>query len=616
MSMKNELKTAPWVSLRKLNGGFNSFDDAQDIEDNQFSDVMNVTFDKGYPTPRKGSQLKWYKPTGETNSLLSLFPARASDGTNYAVACYAPNFYLRDEINDQWVKINSTYTPSATYKALPYGFANWNAGISADVLYMGNGTELAIKWQIAVGYVSTLANAGATSLVLTDATKFPNTGTIVIKTSGGSEVYTTYSAKILNTLTVPALGADVAAGSVVTFQIMSNANVQKGKIFSKYLGRLIVANQLGGEATIYGSAVGNAENFTPATTAVGPFSQVITDGVGGISGLDSFGEYMIAEKDDSMHKIILTTAQDVSGGSYKRIDVMPVLTDISMGPIQPWARVKKNNFLYYATATEGIIMANPDITGSQMSIQTAILSQIIQPTITSLDFSNSRTTAFNQKLLWSCSDNVTSDTIVVYDLLRQIWTKFNGWQVKDWLTHNKKLYFGSAADNGIYECFTDTKMDGEATYDAFCVSKRFDFGQGALPKTANKLFVSGYISPAETIFFDVILMTGDKIVTIPYKISGTGSFAVTSIPKALGMYMLGMFSMGMPKIEIDEVTGFFKAYLAIPSRYGFYTLQIKTYSNVDGTDWGLTGYGFEPWLEQKAPQMMVVGSVSDTTNIN
>jgi hypothetical protein len=494
-----------------------------------------------------------------------------------------------------------------------YGYTNWNAGVSADVLYMGNGTESAINWQISVAFVSTLATAGATSLIITDASKFPATGIIVIKEANTAEIYTTYSAKTVNTLTVPALAANVGAGACVTFQIMPVSTIPKGKIFTKYQGRLIVANQAGGESSVFASKVVEATNFTYGTAADDPYTQVITDGTGGISGIDNFGEYLVIEKEDSIHKMLTTTALDSSGASYKKIEVQPVATDVSMGPIQPWARIKKNNLLYYATNTEGILAINPDITGSQMSIQTSILSQPIQPLVFSLNMDDTRTTAFNQKILWSAATGAVSDTILAYDLNRLIWTRFNNWPVRDWLRHDKKLYFVSRVDNNVYQCFTDSNIDGYTPYETYAVTKRFDFGQSSMPKTMNKVFATGYISNNETLYFDAILVTGNQIITIPYKLDGNGDYSVTSIPMALAMAMMGVPTFGNVSIDpVNDLLGIFRIYLAIPNKFGFYTIQLKFYSSVQGTDWGVTGIGFSPIAEVRAPEQLTIGAIGDS----
>lgn len=615
MKTEQQQNTPQWLPLRYKETKWNTFYDAQDLADTELSDVQNISYDKGYPSPRKGSKLKWAKPAGETNALLCLFPVRASDGTNYAIACYAPNFYLRDEVNDQWVQINDTYTPSTTYKDLMYGFKSWNAGIGSDVFYAGNGTESAIKWQIGVGYVKTAYTSGGLSLVLDDTTKFPATGTIVVQEVGQSPIYSAYSANSSNTLTVTDLGANVAKGACVTFQIIEATTVAKGKIFLGFNRRLIVANQLGGECSIFGSIFGDPEDFTHDLTADSGFIITLPDGNGGIIGVDNFGEYLLVEKQDSLHKVIITYTQSTTdGSSWKNLQALPVAADISLGPVQPWARVKKNNLLYFATATEGIFQVNPDITGSQMSVKIDSISRDIKPNVEVLDFSNTRSTAFHQIVLFSATSQATGDTVLAFDILRGAWSKYTNWNVRDWLIHNETLYYGSRIDDNIYECFNDAKIDGDTPYDAYITTKRFDFGQGALPKTTGFVFVSGYIHPAEELFFDVILTTGDQIITTTYMLDGNGSLTVTSIPAALAMMMLGVSTLGGAQVE--SITGIFRAYLAIPMRYGFYTMQIKVYSRVKGTDWGLTGLGFSPWTEKKHSALQELGTVSDPTNAN
>lgn len=624
MAIQSEKTKEQWMSLRKLGtGGWDLYNDYQDIADTALADVQNISFDKGYPTPRRGSILKWTVPDVETNPLLALMGARDSIGNNYAVACYAPNFYLRDEVNDQWVKLNSSYTPSATYKSLMYGYTNWNAGVGADVLYAGNGKESAIKWQIGVGYVKTLASSGAVAIVLDDSTMFPATGTIVLKTAGGAEVYTTYSANVTatGTLTVPALGADVAAGTCVAFQILEATTVAKGKIIGKWQNRLFIANSAGHECLINISQEANPENFVLGTTAKSPYNVNVIDGVGGISGVDDFGEYLLIEKDDSMHKMSVEVVTLSDGTTQLSAKSVPIISDISMGPVNPWSRIKKNNLLYYATLTEGVFQINPDITGQQTSVQTNIISKPIRPLVQTLDFTNTRITSFDQKIMLSATSDVTGDVVMVYDILRSspadgvfTWTKYTNWNVRDWLRHNKKLYYGSRVDNNIYEALTDEKIDGVKPYETYFKTKAFDFGQGALPKTTSHVFVSGYITPQTTLYFDVILTTGDSVQTTTYALKGNGKLLMVGIPKALAMAMLGVFSLG--DAEIETTTGLFRCYLAVPQRYGWYTLQIKAYSNIQATDWGVTGLGFSPWVELKAPGVLHLGQQNDPTVAN
>ena len=619
MNIKKDQNTETFLSLRQIGSlGWNTFDDVQDIQDLELADVLNMELDKGYPTPRGGSALAFEKPVGETNDILNLFDVRDSKGTNYVIAVYAPNFYLRDEVNNQWVKINSTYTPSSTYKTLLYGYRNWNAGIGSDVLYCGNGTEDCIKWPIAVGYLAGNQLAADGTLTLVDGASFPTGGgTIVIQVVGGSPIYKTYTSRTGNVLTLSGtLGTNTASGAIVTSQIADATTVTKGKIFSSFLGRLIVANSAGGESTLASSQVGNAENFTIGTDAGDPFLEVITDGNSGITGLDVFGQFLVVEKANSLFQISIDTAVDSSGASYQVVNTKPLVDGISSGPTNPQAKIKQNNLLYYLTDTEGIWSVNPLITGGQTSVQPQLLSLKIQPFVLGLDFSNARTTSFNQKVLWSCTSAATADTVLVYNLLRQTWTRYNNWPVKDWLRHNKKLYYASRTDNNIYQCFTSSKLDGSTPFEAYANTKMFDFGKGAIPKTTGRIYVQGYISPQQNLYFDVLYNIGGSLQTVNYMINGSDGIVTTNIPTALAMFMLGSPVLGSVEVTQQNGIGIFKGYLAVPSRYGFFALGLKVHGTVNGTDFALTGIGFSPWEEIKSPANLEIGAIGDVTTSN
>lgn len=632
MSIEQPAQPVTWLTLRTIGSkGWNVFDNPQDIDEAQVSDVLNVVFDEGNPTPRGGSAILWNVPAGELNAGLCAFPARASDGTNYPIIVYAPNFYLRDEVNDQWVKLNSTYTPSVTYQTLMYGYSNWNAGISKDVLYFGNGKEDTMKWQIAVGYVSVAASMGATSLTLSDATKFPTGGgTVVIQELNQPAIYVAYSAADPATgiLTVSALSGAVGIGACVASQVADASAVAKGKIFETYGGRLFVANQAGGESTISASQYNVAENFVTGNNPGDPFVQVITDGNSGISGLNNFGQYLLIEKDNSLSRLTISTSSSGAANVLSQeIDITPVVSNISSGPVQPWARLKKDNLLYFATETEGIYVINPDVTGYQTSILLDILSKPIKNFTEGLDFSNTRMTSFDQKILITGTSTVTSDVVLVYDILRSdleltkanrnpsegdfVWTKFSGWNVKDWLQHDKKLLFISRIDNCVYETFTDTKMDGNRPYEAYFETKIFDFGLGSVPKTIPRIYVEALIKPAQTLFFDVKMNIGGTLSTTTYAVKGTDGVVTQILPTAMGMLFGGGPTMGGYDYSNQQGNGVLHGYLATPFKYGFFGISVKVYGTMQGSDWAFYAMGFPPYVEHRGPAELDIKSIVD-----
>lgn len=599
------MKPDKYASVRQLGiKGWNSFDDPQDIDDRALADALNVVYDKGYPTPRAGSFLKWPKPDGEADNLLNLFQVRASDGTNYAVAAYGVNFYLRDEENDQWIKLNRGYTPSVKEE---YGYANWNAGIGSDSFYACNGKESFVKWPIALGYLAANQSSSDTSLTLADGTKFPASGgSIIVKERNGDDFEVSYSSRTGNVLTLSApLGHDVGAGSAVACEIDEAPSMEKGKIVAKFEGRLIVANGFGAESTLYGSEIGNPENFTPDTGIIDPFVEVITDGNGGIQGVDDFGEYLLVEKSDSSYKVAISINSDLDA---KLITIVPVASDTSMGPINPQARIKKNNSLFYVTETEGIASLSPNQTGNSTQTGYSVISQPIQPFVTSLNFSKSRIAAFKQKILFSCARETANDTILVWDILRSAWSRFDNWPVADWLTHNKELLFGSTQDGAIYQAFHESNTDNNNPYEISFSTKRYDMGDASKPKTMSTVFVQGYVSEATKFNIDVLFNEDGELHTQTYEIDGTKGYVKQPTPLALAMMMLGSPIMGSGEPMFDKI-GIFRVYLSIPARYGFYNIQLRAYSSQAAANWGITGIGFNPESQIKIPTELVINSV-------
>lgn len=609
--------------IRKVCDGINSIGDNQDNTDTEPADALNMIFRNGFPETRPGSNLKWAKPTSETNNLLNLFRTRDSSGNEYPIAVYAPNFYVRDEDNDQWIKINHTYTPSVTYISYRYSYVNWDAGRTNDIMYAGNGQEDAISWVIALQHLTVAATALSTTLTIDDGTYFPNSGTIVVKEVGGSEIWASYSSKSGNVLTLSSnLGTAVGSGAGVTFQIVDmSTTLPRGKVMCKSKGKLFIANGRGTETTVYFSVTGDAEDFSTTTGATGAGSEVITDGERDITSLVDFGEYVLIQKANSAVKLGFEVNQDLNSFIT---NVVPVFHDVSMGPINSWSIIKKNNILYFPTPTEGIYGMNPGITGQQTSVQTDLISLPIQDITTALDFSDSRVTSFNQYLLWTGASAVVSDTIIVYDIVRSkiqsknVWTKFDNWSVKDWLVHyDDELLFGHITNGNIYKAFGSDFVDlesssGQTPYVTSFLTKRYDDalsqnGFGRYPanfKRSDLLHVQGYMTGG-TISVDIMYDENGRLKTITKSWSSTDELVYQGLTPAMAMIALGLPMLGGTSIADLDSIGIFNFFIPTPIKYGYTNIQFKFYSASEGIRWGLTGYGFNPVLQDGIPAAVV-----------
>lgn len=599
-----------FINYRNIGkGGINVYDNAQDIQDVEVADAQNMIFDTGAEV-RPGSSLKWAKPVGETNDLLCLFSARTSNGLQYVIAVYAPNFYFRDEVNNQWIKINQSYTPPIANTALMYSYINWNAGRANDSLYACNGTDSFIKWPIGYSTVSTSITVGASTIVVSDASYFPATGTLVVLESGGTARSFPYTSISTNTITLTSPSAyAIAIGAGVVLEISDKPSMAKGKVLARHQRRLFVANYYGGESNMKYSKTELPEDFTTGTGVTLGGALTLADGNGGITLMTDFGTYLILSKEDNIVRFEFKINATLDA---KLDEITPLTSDKSMGPINVWSTIKKNKSIYYPTATEGIMMLNPEATGNSTSIGVDIKSKKIQPLYQSLNFTNSRTTTFNNKIIWSCASSSSNDTVLVYDTLRDYWTKINNWNVKDWSLHNSELLFGSRVDNNIYKAFTKNNYtDNDTPYVSYVTSKDYDFGQPSLPKTCMYFYAEGGISSTTTLYFDVTVKQGNRIVTNYYSISGTGSYVGTVIPEAMAMNMLGTPIMGMGStLDLDN-QGVYRVYFAIPIRNGFYTINYKARSKKAGDYWSINGVAFNPELVNQVPTGMVTGVIGD-----
>lgn len=697
MAVENSAQPNPplFINIRRIGSALNTFDDPQDIGDTECADAINVTFDRGYAAPRQGSFLAYTAPAGETNPLLNLFTATASDGLTYLIAAYAPNFYLRDEQNNQWIKINGAYTPSLANNALPYGYISWNNGIFDDRLYFGNGIEPTIKWQTTLDYLAVEAQPSDTTLTLVGGIRFPSTGgTIVVKGSSG-EFNLTYSSRVGEVLTLTtSVGQQVSEGSAVTFAIeniaagwtgatsflnvttasgdttitllnssafpasgtiavysnpgnpgqptlnltyTSNVNnvltltgtvgaiinlgvpvvfnntgvaaTAVGKIFTKSQGRLFIGNSYGQETNMYYSSVGNPEDFSIDGTPSGGGWYNFTEGNGPITGIVDFGIYVGVLQPNRFHRFEFVID---STNSTKIDQVVPLISDQSGGAAYIGAYIKKNNILYYVTKTEGIFEISPVITGFQTSISLTVLSLKIQNISTELNFQNTQLATLYQKIFITAATADAIDTVLVYDTLRQYWTKFNNWAVKCWANYNDKLLFGNAQDNNIYRVFDASYTDNNNPYTASVTTKRYDFGNGAMPKTVTRIYCQGYILPSTKLYVDVMFNEAGNQQLLTYVIDGSQpGIVVTPMTTALAMVMLGVPVMGTSVLpsttpSSDPVFSYFRCYLAIPLRYGFFNIQLRFYSIAAGDNWAVTGVAMNPRVEVLAPEAYVI----------
>lgn len=591
--------------------GMNTFDDASSIAPVESPEMTNISLDAGIISPRKGSVTHREKPSGESGDPLQTIVAKTSDGNEYLIAIYANHFYVEHEVNDEWVRINQTYVQAET--TLPYGWQNWNNGRGDDRLYVCNGVDNYARWDICVSTVSGAHSAGATTLLLSDATRFPAAGTVVIKMSDGTEFTEAYTSKTSNTLNLTnTLNNALDGGESVVMNMAEKSGMEIGKIVGKHRGRLFSINYYGGETTVWYSKTSDPEDWTAASTVVGAGTEVISDGNGQITGFHDFGEYAVIEKEDSLHSFKFIIADDLGS---KLTEIVPISSGQSYGPLGQFSTVKVLGQLMFPTRTEGFLSVFPQASGSQSSVKTDILSQKIQNYVTQkLGYDSCKGQVFDQKVFWAVAlkDSTQNTLVLVYDTLRQSWSKYsNSWAVKDWAYKGRKLYYLDNSTGNIIKVLDSAYNDDNDPYLTEYYTPRHDFGSISVPKTEDNIYVQGYMTPATDLYVDVLFNEGGTLNKQTFRLNKDTERIYFSQPltNAQGEFILGTMATGYVIIsEIGDVS-IFRCYLGISNRHGFYNLQLRFYSNKESF-WGISGYSFNPMLASVIPASNVISPIN------
>lgn len=595
-------------NIKNLLGGLNTFDSSDDIQDIEISDVRNMVLDDGVLQNRKGSLQNISKPTGETASPFQILVATTSKGVDYMICNYGLNFYLNDFKNNQWIKLNTTYTP--TTANIFYGSTSWNNGSKDDRFYFGNGVDDTMKWIMAVDTLKVATGAGDTSITLNKSTSFPASGNLIIQ-NGVTQVLLAYSANDTSTgiITVGTVGTVIPAGSTVTVPIQDlnpASSVPKGKVFIKSFARLFVMNSVGFENKVNFSQSSNPEVFAVTTDMTSGGSFVLYAGVGGILGAADFGSYLLIDKQDIKHQVRQNISSDNANFVFQ---IIPVMSGDGIGPANQATILSYMNTSYYPTVGEGIISFSPAQTGASTTSGLVLLSQRINNLVTEvLDFSIARTAGLGQKLYWSVSlpvigtPTVINNLVLMYDLVRaslnqpqSAWTIFDNWNAVDLKPVNGILYYLSASDGAVYkayEGYQDATAGNPTPYTSMALSKRFNLNSPATLFKAQYIYLEGFISQSTKLYINVFDNEKGALGTQSYIIDGNNkSLTSNAFSGGLGRFVNGLPLLGGIDFEtIKNATQplFFRVYLEVSQAFREHNVQLQFFTNAMGSQWGVS----------------------------
>jgi len=578
--------------------GFNTIIDAADLQDNQSPDIDNMTLDSGILMPRRGTELYAPKPEGETEDALQLMKAADSIGRQYMIAVYGDNFYLVED--NKTILLNNSFFP--TEKTLKYGYTSWNEGLGADRLYFCNGVDDFMKWPICRGVLAAPVGASDTTVTLEDAVPFPDDGFVILD-DGDNRLVLEYTSKSGNVLNLNGTAGDtMGTGAYAVCAITNDSSMEKGKVVATHDRRLMVANEYQNEVKLAYSATNDPEEFTIGSDPADGGLLIITDGNGEITDLKDFGEYLLVSKKDAQFRFSIDLNQ---AGDGKLEIFKPLISGDNLGPVSTQASIKVSNDLFYLTARNDLFRLNPTQTGNTSSVKTGVISAIISNYTKGLNFTGSEVAYFEQKIAWLFGYGEVINALLVYDMVREAWLKISGWNAVSIISVNKRFFYLDRITGDIVEGFTGL-ADIAQDYEAYFYTKRFHHGKPSMPKTADAVYVEGYITP-ETEFYATVLYNEEgRLTEKTYKIEGAGSYASPVDISALSQSPISVLPLGLAKIQ---GAGFFRVYLSIPNKLGYYNLQVKFWSNKQGSMWGVSGMAINPSAELIIPPKLRIDPI-------
>ena len=592
--------------------GWVDFIESDMIDDRATPDVNNIVYEGGFVSPREGSRKLTEKPSG-AGDPLQLIEAITSDQVEYLIAVYGNKFYLWHPNVSRWVMLNTDFTPEETDRY--WGYVSWNNGRSQDYVYACNGVDNFVKWHMAVSEVVGSHTASETTLTVEDATRFPDEGTVILGSVDGSVnfewSYTSKSAtELIADPNADPLPDSLEGGEAVTIKMVEMEDMEKGKILGKHGGRLFVMNRRGAEIAGFYSVLNDPEDFTSGSSIQASSSFVLSDGNGEITGFEDYGRFAVIAKEDSYHTFEIEISEDFGSKLDK---IQPIISGTSIGPISQPSTIKMRNRIMYPTRTEGFYSLDPVSSGETTGSAIGVISQPIQNHVTEkTSFRDCRAVSYKQNALWAVADPNGNENVEVlmFDTLREAWTRFSGWAVKDWGRTNDNLYFLENGSGTMYECFTPGFNDENAPYEVSFYTKRFNFEAGSRQKVVDKIYVQGYMTPSTELYIDVLYNEGGVFDTKTYLIADgvPGLKFSNPITTAQGQVVLGSVAMGyVSSAQIGDIS-IFRTYLGADITKGFHNIQLRFRSNKEAF-WAITGIAFNPQMNKATEQLNVISPV-------
>ena len=584
------------------NRGLITADEASNIQ-NAFQSCQNIQFTRLGFGPRKGYSLVGAHDNAGTTGIKSLFSYLLSDNSEVLVCSHTTWLEWLNEkggTDGEWHTLVASLTSGKRF-----GFAPFNTTTLASAvnrLFFCNGVENYSEWNGANTYLTADILLGATTINVADTTYFSTTGSILIN---GTTI--TYTGKTSTSFTGcgGALAASENDGATqlpdtTTYAALPKMNLlmtAQTRVWGVGGNGVVQSNRLYYSQAGTSAAAPDPTDFTAAANLADPGFKDFPEGGPAINALSVMDKQILIWKDD----VINTYTFDF--GQATKFDLPDTLmqgVDVGCGALGAVTMAVSRQF--FVSKTGGLKMLSRE-EGSEL-LRPLQLTERILPTIKDFDFDNAAI-HYDQKnnlILVTCASakDLENDTVICYDIRRDIITLFKGIQASCFATYKKNSYFGSTLEAKVFKLF-DGYTDVGSNINASAQTEKYTFGDVGVPKGLDVFFVDGWIKSGRdlNIRFDFddgtqsykqITLNGDTSKDYIYDVS----------PNVFGENEFGAYPFGG---DPEEFTGMYKFRVAIKFENVLaYNAAVSYWSSGVGEQWFIGNAGFAPVEGHQLPK--------------
>jgi len=511
----------------------------------------------------------------------------------------------------------SVYTPLGT--ALYYTASGTPIGnLTANTVYYAipSGTTNPTSSNSQFSLATSVANAKAGTAITLSGSLPGGTHTfyyvaqIVVSdgTNTATAIYYSISGNVLSL--IAQIGTLFGPGATVVSQLEQRPGIPLGSVMTSWTNSLTIANGKGSENTLQVSCAGVPEDFTVGAEIAFGDMQACYDGDPQIVGVHNFGLFLVVEKNNNMYRFSYNFDSTLN---TKQGQLTPIIAGQGVGPVSKTVPVQTMGTLYYPSLSTGIMSLAPVSTGYTTTTQFAVISMpITNLVLNSLTFANdSRGTFVGQKLFWTTGfTGEKNSLILMYDLIRQAWSLWDSWAPKDIISYQYGLFYISATDGNVYQGLMGYNDAGNP-YTSYAFTKRYNFGPASMPKTADALYIEGYLASATNLYVDVLYNERGGQLKKTYKINRSNINVLFTPLSEEALSQISLYGSALSDIENKHVgtLGSFRCYLSIPNGLAFFSIQVQVYSLDANAVWGLIGIAVNPKQEPIVPATLRLDSI-------